>query len=77
MKVTLSKVKEIVVTPAVVKTTGEITVLSEIDNAVQKKVIAITKELGIVTLWEGAEYDAIGQWTDADVTARLKELFDK
>ena len=28
-----------------------------------------------ILLWEGAAYDAIGQWTDADVTARILELY--
>ena len=27
------------------------------------------------TLWEGAAYDAAGQWTDADVQARLTALY--
>lgn len=77
MKVTLSSSKTIIITPAVTKTTVEINLLSTIDNPVQKKVIAITKEIGQVVLWEGAAYDAIGQWTDADVAAKLKDLFDK
>ena len=28
-----------------------------------------------VVLWEGAAYDAVGQWTDANVEARLTELY--
>ena len=31
----------------------------------------LTKEL---ILWEGSEYDTIGQWTDQDVDNRLKYL---
>ena len=33
----------------------------------------ITKSL---ILWEGAEYDRIGQWTDAEAEARIKELLE-
>ena len=77
MKVTLSNAKTVTVTPAVTKTISEITVISEIDNSMRKKVIAITKELGQVVLWEGDAYDAIGQWTDANVQARLLELYNK
>jgi hypothetical protein len=29
-----------------------------------------------ITLWEGSAYDAIGQWTDTDVTNRLNELYN-
>ena len=47
-----------------------------IDSSVKKQVVAYTNNLGIVTLWEGAAYDAIGQWTDADVEARIKELYN-
>ena len=27
-------------------------------------------------LWEGAEYDKIGQWTDEQAEARIKELLE-
>ena len=61
----------------VTKKTKEITIISCLDMAIQKKVICMTKELGQVVLWEGAAYDTIGQWTDTDVASRLLELFDK
>jgi hypothetical protein len=28
-----------------------------------------------VDLWEGADYDTIGQWTDTDVTNKLLSLY--
>lgn len=28
------------------------------------------------TVWKGSEYDAIGQWTDDDIAARIKVLAD-
>jgi hypothetical protein len=30
----------------------------------------------ILVLWEGEEYDAIGQWTDAQAEARIKEILE-
>jgi len=42
-----------------------------------KKVVkAFVEELDeAVVLWQGAAYDAAGQWTDSDVEARLTELY--
>lgn len=45
-----------------------------IDSPSFKKVEAYTRQLGSIILWEGAAYDAIGQWTDTDAQARLVEL---
>jgi hypothetical protein len=42
-----------------------------------KKIVARTKELGDVVLWESDSYERVGQWTDADVETRLIELFLK
>ena len=64
-----------IVTPQVVKTVSEITITHMTDNPIDKMVSVRTKELGRVVLWKDAEYDAIGQWTDSDVEARLHELF--
>jgi hypothetical protein len=46
-----------------------------IDNPTKKIIYAHTLEVGRIILWEGAAYDAIGQWTDNDVTNKLKELY--
>lgn len=46
-----------------------------IDNPNKKILYAHTLEVGRIILWEGAAYDAIGQWTDNDVTNKLKELY--
>lgn len=56
---------------------SELTIVSINDSSADKKVTAITKEMGSILLWEGAAYDAAGQWTDADVQARLIELLTK
>ena len=47
-----------------------------VDSPVDKTVEAfIIGAPGKVMLWEGAAYDAIGQWTETDVANRLRELF--
>lgn len=74
MKITLDTEKEIVVVKEIKKTITEITVNQVTDLPEVKRVEAITNELGIILLWEGAEYDAIGQWTDTDVINKLKSL---
>ena len=54
----------------------KIEILSITDSSVDKKVTAEIKGiLGTVVLWEGAAYDAIGQWTDTEVINRIKELY--
>jgi hypothetical protein len=53
----------------------EIKIKQILDDSANKKVIAFTDKLGKVVLWEGAAYDAIGQWTDTDVEARILELY--
>ena len=75
MKITLSTQKEIVVVAEQVKTINEISINRMVDLPQQKKVLVFTNELGQVVLWEGTAYDAIGQWTDQDVIARLNELY--
>jgi hypothetical protein len=53
----------------------EIKIKQILDDSANKKVIAFTDKLGKVVLWEGAAYDAIGQWTDTDVETRILELY--
>jgi len=74
MKIILDKEKEVVVVKELKKTITEITVNQVTDLPEQKRVEVYTNELGIVTLWEGEAYDAIGQWTDTDVINKLKSL---
>ena len=46
------------------------------DSPEDKRVTAYTKGVpGMIVLWEGAAYDAIGDWTTANVVTRLKEIF--
>jgi hypothetical protein len=76
MEITLQTAKTVVVTPEKTKTFNTLTVMRMVDLPAQKKVKVFVKELKEpVTLWEGAEYDSIGQWTDSDVQAKLTELY--
>lgn len=74
MKIVFDTPKETVVVKEIKKTITELTIEDITDNSNRKTVKALTKELGQIVLWEGDAYDAIGQWTDADVTARVNDL---
>jgi hypothetical protein len=74
MKITLDTQKEIVIVKEVKKTITDITVLELRDLPESKSVEAITLEMGLIILWQGEEYDAIGQWTDQDVINKIKSL---
>ena len=74
MKITLRREK--IIESGKVKVIQELNITRLIDMVDHKKVIALTKELITITLWEGEAYDSIGQWTDKDVSDRIKSLYD-
>lgn len=74
MKIVLDTQKDLVIVREVKKTITEITILELRDIPETKTVQAVTVEMGIITLWQGEEYDAIGQWTDQDVINKIKSL---
>jgi hypothetical protein len=74
MQIILDQPKELVIVQEVKKTLQEVNVTQMIDDPTNKTVQAFTLELGVLTLWQGAEYDAIGQWTDTDVINKIKSL---
>jgi hypothetical protein len=74
MKITLDIEKEVILVKEVKRTITEITIRELKDLPEQKRVEAYTNEIGVVVLWEGEAYDAIGQWTDTDVINKLKSL---
>ena len=76
MKITFETPKEIVVVKELKRTFEEVTIEEVVDNPSRKEVKAFTRELGILVLWSGEAYDLIGQWTDADVVARVNELLN-
>jgi len=62
--------------PAVTQESNEVNVISINDNTINA-VIALININGItqvLTLWEGAAYIAIGNWTQDQANARILEL---
>ena len=77
MNITLNSPKKIVLQEEKSKTLSTLTVNRVVDLPKQKMVRCFIEELEeAIVLWEGAAYDAAGQWNDADVEARLKELYN-
>jgi hypothetical protein len=76
MKVDFTTTKSIVVIQERRKNVNSITVLNVIDFFNEKIVRADTVEIGNIILWQGSDYDAIGQWTDQDVINRILELYN-
>ena len=77
MEINLNSPKKIVLQEEKSKTVSTLTVSRVIDLPKQKMVRCFCEEINEpITLWEGAAYDAIGQWTDANVEARLTELYN-
>ena len=76
MQINLSNPKKVVLQEEKSKTVTTLTVNRIVDLPKKKIVRAFVEELDEpVVLWEAASYDAIGQWTDTDVQARLTDLY--
>jgi hypothetical protein len=76
MKITLTNPKKVVLQEEKSKTVSTLTVQRVVDLPKKKVVRVFVEELDEpIVLWEGAAYDAIGQWTDSDVQAKLTELY--
>ena len=76
MEITLNSPKKIVLQEEKSKNITKLTVARVVDLPKQKMVRCFCEELEeAIVLWEGAAYDAVGQWTDADVQNRLAELY--
>ena len=76
MNITLNAPKKIVLQEEKSKTVTSLTVNRVVDLPKQKMVRVFIDELDeAIVIWEGAAYDAAGQWTDSDVEARLTELY--
>jgi hypothetical protein len=77
MEIQLTTPAEVIAQPQILKTISSITIHSIMDmSSFEKRVTAHTSEFGPVVLWENESYDAIGQWTDSDVIARIKEIYN-
>jgi hypothetical protein len=76
MQISLSNPKKVVLQEEKSKTVTTLTVSRIVDLPKKKMVRAFVEELDEpVVLWEGDAYDAIGQWSDTNVQARLTELY--
>lgn len=63
------------------ESTTSVEVICYTDNPVAKQVIATISlnQQGrsiAITLWEGQSYDSIGQWTDAQAQAKIKQILE-
>jgi hypothetical protein len=77
MNINLNNPKKIVLQEEKSKTVSTLTVNRIVDLPKQKVVRCFIEELeDPIVLWKGDAYDAIGQWTDTDVTNRLNELYN-
>ena len=55
---------------------SKIEIFEMIDNPFKKTVTVICRNHPVrIELWKDAEYDAIGQWTDTDVTNKILALY--
>jgi len=73
--VDLGQSATITVQPARTVTATSVTVGRLVDNPGEKRVVAFIRELGNpLVLWEGAAYDQIADWTQAQAVAKIKEL---
>ena len=71
----ITEAKTLIISPEITTPINSIEVTNLLDDPINKKVLASTKEVGNLILWEGAAYDAIGQWTDTDVQNRILEMY--
>ena len=76
MEISLNTPRRIVLQEEKSKDITKLTVARVVDLPKQKVVRCFCEELEeAIVLWEGAAYDAVGQWSDADVQARIAELY--
>jgi hypothetical protein len=76
MKIEITNPKTMVVVTEQTKTFDTLTIRRMVDLPEQKKVIVHIDEVNEpVLLWEGNAYDAIGDWTNDDVIAKLNQIY--
>lgn len=68
----------VITQPQVIASSYKITDVT--DNPVEKTVVARVvvgpDGINFFTVWSGASYDAIGQWTDADLVAAITPMVE-
>ena len=76
MEVNFQGNKDIILVQEQKVSVNKLTINRMVDLPAQKKVVVFVKEMPKpIVLWEDAAYDAAGQWTDSDVTARLQQIY--
>ena len=75
MEVIFSQATDVVVVTERKVTIEKLTITELVDLPSRKMVVAKTQQVGSIVLWKDADYDAIGQWTDADVMTRITQLY--
>lgn len=76
MELSITGNTEVVLVAEKKVTITKLTIQRMVDLPAQKKVVCFVKEIpNPIVLWEGQAYDSIGQWTDVNVLARLRELY--
>ena len=76
MEIQFNKATDVVVVTEKKISIDKLTIVELVDVSSRKIVVAKTKEVGTIVLWKDSDYDAIGQWTDSDVIARISELYN-
>lgn len=78
MEIILNSKQDIVIVSRQIINDNKITRGAVVDDESKKIVVAFysvgKSTESRLTLWQGAEYDAIGNWTYTQVDARIKEL---
>lgn len=59
---------------SITKKVKNVEIVNMIDDIKNKKVTVTTSDGVFYTLWKDDEYDRIGNWTNEDVVAKVKEL---
>ena len=77
MQIILNSTKKIVFQEEKSKDINSLTVRFFTDSPSEKVVKCYTHEIDDeIILWEGDDYDTIGQWTDTDAQNRLLEIYN-
>jgi hypothetical protein len=76
MQINFNSPKNVVVVSQQTATFSSLTIQRMIDLPAQKKVVVYLQQVNEpITLWEGASYDSIGQWTNTDVANAILALY--
>ena len=79
MKITLTGPKSVVTVPQQTQTVSTLTIRQMMDNPVAQTVTVFVQEFSApIVLWSATStptYAAIGDWTNAQVEARLLQLY--